>query len=301
MQSSPWVLIALALFSLGCLANPAEVDKPVEPYQQSGVDKVELTRQIQSLENQLKARMGAVVLSADGDTLWQYQTDQRFALTSTFKTLLCAQLLNTPGAADKAVTMANDDLVSYAPVMEKRIGDTVTGAELCAITLASSDNSAANLLLKLLGGPDQLTAFLRQQGDNITRLDRMETELNSAIPGDLRDTTTPNAMARTLQHLLLGQGLSKPAQQQLRQWMINNQVADGLLRSVLPDGWGIADRSGAGGNGARAITALVWPEEQAAKPWIIAIFIAETDAEFAERNQAIADLGQHIFKQLQGK
>ncbi|ASP40234.1 hypothetical protein CHH28_16800 [Bacterioplanes sanyensis] len=260
-----------------------------------------LTQQVQTVEASIGARIGVAVLAPDGRRGWHYQGDQRFALTSTFKTLLCAQLLNREGAANTMITMRQQDLVSYAPVMKTHIGETLSAAQLCGITLASSDNSAANLVLNALGGPMALTEFLRQHGDTTTRLDRMETELNSAIPGDVRDTTTPVAMVRTLRHLLVEQGLSSSAQQQLRQWMINNQVADGLLRSVLPARWQIADRSGAGGHGARAITALVWPVGEAQQPWVLAIYIAETDAEFAQRNAAIVAIGEAVFSIMTGK
>jgi beta-lactamase class A len=249
------------------------------------------------IERDLEARVGVAILAPNGDLAWAYQGEQRFALTSTFKSLLCAQLLASPNMNKQEVTVKQTDIVSYAPVMKERVGATMALPELCAITLATSDNSAANLVLDALGGPPALTEFLRQQGDDITRLDRRETQLNSAIPGDERDTTTPIAISKTLHRLLVAEGLPKAAQQQLRLWMQKNQVADGLLRKVLPQGWQIADRSGAGGHGARAITALVWPQG-AEQPWVIAIYMAETEASFADRNAAIASVGQQLFNQL---
>ncbi len=250
------------------------------------------------IERKLEARVGVAILAPNGDLAWSYQGEQRFALTSTFKSLLCAQLLASPDVNKQKVTIKQTDLVSYAPVIKERVGATMALPELCAITLATSDNSAANLVLDALGGPPALTEFLRQQGDDITRLDRRETQLNSAIPGDERDTTTPIAISKTLHRLLVAEDLPKAAQQQLRLWMQKNQVADGLLRKVLPKGWQIADRSGAGGHGARAITALVWPQG-AEQPWVIAIYMAETEASFADRNAAIASIGQQLFNQLQ--
>ncbi|GGY33384.1 beta-lactamase [Bacterioplanes sanyensis] len=249
------------------------------------------------IERDLEARVGVALLAPNGDLAWSYQGEQRFALTSTFKSLLCAQLLASPNMNKQEVTVKQTDIVSYAPVMKERVGATMALPELCAITLATSDNSAANLVLDALGGPPALTEFLRQQGDDITRLDRRETQLNSAIPGDERDTTTPIAISKTLHRLLVAEGLPKAAQQQLRSWMQNNQVADGLLRKVLPKGWQIADRSGAGGHGARAITALVWPPG-VEQPWVIAIYMAETEASFDDRNAAIASIGQQLFNQL---
>lgn len=127
----------------------------------------------------------------------------------------------------------------------------------------------------------------------MTRLDRREPELNQGLAADVRDTTTPNAISQSLKSLLFGSALSPSSQQQLQSWMAQNQVTGNLLRSVLPAGWTIADRSGAGGFGARSITAVVWAKEQS--PVIISIYIADTDAPMEARNQAIVTLGQAIF------
>ncbi len=100
---------------------------------------------------------------------------------------------------------------------------------------------------------------MRQIGDNVTRLDRWETELNEALPGDARDTTTPASMAATLRKLLTSQRLSARSQRQLLQWMVDDRVAGPLIRSVLPAGWFIADKTGASKRGARDCRPA-WPE-----------------------------------------
>ncbi|MCQ9617853.1 serine hydrolase [Paenalcaligenes niemegkensis] len=125
-------------------------------------------------------------------------------------------------------------------------GPKISLDALCAATLRTSDNTAANKVLEALGGPGAVTAFLRTIDDKTTRLDRWETELNEATPGDLRDTTTPAAMASSSQELLLGDALSPSARETLIKWLINNEVGGPLLRAGLPDDWRIGDRTGAG-------------------------------------------------------
>ena len=222
---------------------------------------------------------------------------KRVPLMSTFKTLACAKLLSDEAKGkltlDHPVTVEKSSLVTWSPVLEKRVGQAITLAQACAATMQMSDNSAANIILKQTGGPQALTRFLSDLGDNTTRLDRFETELNEARPGDPRDTTTPNAITATLDTLLFGKALSPGAQKQLTQWMKDNKVADNLLRSELPAGWQIADRSGAGGYGSRGITAIVWPVKRA--PIIVSIYITQTDASFEQRNKAIAEIGKVIF------
>ncbi|HKS34368.1 MAG TPA: serine hydrolase, partial [Enterobacteriaceae bacterium] len=115
----------------------------------------------------------------------------------------------------------------------------------------------------------------------------------SAIPGDERDTTTPIAVSQTLQKLTLGETLKLPSRRQLIQWMRDDKVADALLRSVLPAGWSIADKTGAGANGSRSIIAVVWP--LTGKPMIVAIYITETEASLTQSNEAIARLGKALF------
>ncbi|HBN48264.1 MAG: class A beta-lactamase [Thalassospira sp.] len=251
---------------------------------------------VQTVETRLDARVGVSILNVENGREWQYRADERFPLTSTFKLLACAAVLHKVDreseTLDRRITYRSDDLVTYSPITEKHVDSGMTIGELCEAALHLSDNTAANLVLDVLGGPDVLTAYLRDIGDDVTRLDRIEPDLNAATPGDARDTTTPNAMRATLTYLLLGDALSLESRQILEDWLTGNQVGGPLLRAGLPDDWKIADRTGAGGFGSRAIVAVIWPPER--KPVIVAIYITQTSASMEERNAAIADLGQEI-------
>ncbi|MFH8176708.1 class A beta-lactamase, partial [Klebsiella pneumoniae] len=205
---------------------------------------------IKQSESQLSGRVGMIEMDlASGRTLTAWRADERFPMMSTFKVVLCGAVLARVDAGDeqleRKIHYRQQDLVDYSPVSEKHLADGMTVGELCAAAITMSDNSAANLLLATVGGPAGLTAFLRQIGDNVTRLDRWETELNEALPGDARDTTTPASMAATLRKLLTSQRLSARSQRQLLQWMVDDRVAGPLIRSVLPAGWFIADKTGA--------------------------------------------------------
>ncbi|MFC4235317.1 class A beta-lactamase [Thalassospira xianhensis] len=251
---------------------------------------------IHAVETRLGARVGVSILNVENGREWQYREDERFPLTSTFKLLACAAVLHKVDfgteTLDRRITYGAEDLVPYSPITEKHVDGGMTIGELCEATLHLSDNTAANLILDALGGPGKLTAYLRDIGDDVTRLDRIEPDLNTAKPGDPRDTTTPDAMRALLAYLLLGDALSPESRQLLEDWLMGNQVGGPLLRAGLPDDWKIADRTGAGGFGSRAIAAVIWPPEQ--KPVIVAIYITQTSASMDERNAAIADLGQEI-------
>ena len=251
--------------------------------------------------SELEARIGFAAYDLESGRRWEYQADQRFPIASTFKTLACAALLHRVEAGqaqlDTPVSFTAGDLVTYSPVTEKYADvQAMTLAELCEATLATSDNTAANLVLRALGGPGAVTEFARQLGDDVTRLDRWETELNEARPGDLRDTTTPTAMVANLERLLLGDALSMESRAQLRGWLEANQVAEGLFRRVVPTDWVIADRTGAGGFGSRAITAVMWPPHR--QPLIVAIYITQTEAPISVSNQAIAVIAAALVEAL---
>lgn len=260
-----------------------------------------LLETVKAVEQRLDARVGVALYdSATGQT-WDYHGEDRFPLTSTFKTLACAALLakvdNGSANLARRVTFGKDDLVTYSPVTETHTGEAgMTLEELCEATMATSDNTAANLVLSAIGGPSGVTGFVRDLGDTVTRLDRTETTLNEATPGDQRDTTTPNAMVTNLRKLMLGDALSEGSRNTLISWLKGNRVSDNLLRAAIPQDWKIGDRSGAGGHGSRSITAVLWPPHR--QPLVIAIYITETGASFDERNGAIADIGRAVVRLL---
>ena len=71
-----------------------------------------------------------------------------------------------------------------------------------------------------MDGPAGLTAYARGLGDDFTRLDRIEPELNNVVRGDPRDTTTPAAMLPDMQKILLGDALSPQMRQKLESWLM---------------------------------------------------------------------------------
>jgi len=256
-----------------------------------------LVDKIEELENQLDAPIGVAIFDVKDKQLWSYKGDTRFPLMSTFKTLACAKLLsdaeNGLQSLDASVVITKEMIVEWSPITEPLIGERISLRQACSATMIMSDNTAANIVLTAIDGPKALTQFLRSIGDEVTRLDRMEPELNEAAYGDVRDTTTPIAIVSTLNSILFDEMLSQESKNQLKQWMIDTRITGALFRSVLPEGWSIADRSGAGGNGSRGITAIVWPEQDS--PVIISVYLTQTDTSLSQRNKVIADIGREIF------
>lgn len=253
-------------------------------------------------EKRIGARIGVAVVDTGDGSGFEYRGSERFPINSTHKAFLCGALLQQVDShvlslADTA-EIHEGDLVTYSPVTEKYLAPkTITYGELCRAAVSYSDNTAANVVVDRIGGVAAFNRFMQSLGDSVTRMDRKEPEINEGIPGDVRDTTTPSAAAASLQAMFFGTVLSADSAELLAEWMKGDAVANALLRKSLPAGWSIADKTGAGGNGSRSIIAVVYPPGKS--PWILSIYIAETKATMAERNESIARLGQVLFSAMQ--
>ncbi len=257
---------------------------------------------VSSIETDLDARVGIVVKDTATGWQWGYREDERFLMASTFKSVLCGAVLERVDEAElslsEPIQVEASDILDYAPVAETRVGATMTIGELCLATLDISDNTAANLLIDRLGGPGAVTDFALGLGDEVTRLDRMEPELNAPAADERFDTTSPAAMARTWEAMLLGEALSPDSRAQLADWMRLGGVTGALLRASAPDDWLVLDKSGAG-EGSRNLVAMVTPPDTA--PYVVSIYVAETDADFATRNEAVAQIGAAIVDLIRAR
>lgn len=256
-----------------------------------------LTQIATDVERSLGGRVGIAIIDTGSSWVWRHRSTERFPMNSTFKAPLCGAILARADAGtlalNETVAITADDIVPFAPVTAEKIGQTMTIGELCHATLDRSDNTAANLLIDRLGGTTAVTDYLRSIGDGTTRLDRMEPDLNNHTPGDPRDTTTPSAMADTWRTLLVGDALNDTSRAQLIAWMAQGSATGNLIRPSLPAGWIIADKSGGGRTGSRSVVALITPPQDA--PYIVAIYLADTPADWDTRNSAIARLGAAVI------
>ncbi|WP_323122307.1 class A beta-lactamase [Burkholderia alba] len=240
------------------------------------------------LERAAGGRLGVCALDTANGAMIGHRLGERFPFCSTFKLMLSAAVLaRSQHDADllaRRVRYTARDLVPYSPVTSQHVGDGMPVAALCAATLQYSDNTAANLLLKVLGGPAAVTAFARSIDDRLFRLDRWEPELNSAIPGDQRDTTTPEAMARSVRALAIDAALQPAPRAQLQDWLRGNTTGDQRIRAGVPAGWQVGDKTGTGSYGTANDTGVLWPPARA--PIVLAVYYTREIAD-AKANDAI--------------
>ena len=251
------------------------------------------------LEKEYGGRLGIAAYDLQHQFQLHYRGNERFALCSTLKGLLVANVLHRidqhQESLSRPIHYDRADILDYAPVTKTHLDEGVMSvAALSQATLQLSDNTAANLLLKTIGGPEALTDYLRSIGDNTTRLDRIEPALNSNLAGDLRDTTTPAAMLATLNTLLLGDHLSDVSKQRLIQWLIGNQTGDDKIRAGVPSTWLVGDKTGSGPNGAFNDVAIIWPET--GKPYLLVIYYSESMLTKQKKAELLAKISESVSK-----
>lgn len=247
-----------------------------------------------AIERRSGGRMGIAVLQADG-SLQGHRLEERFPMCSTFKWLAAACVLQRVDQGrerlDRRIPFGRDVLLPHSPVTSRYVGAGMTLGELCRATIVTSDNAAGNLVLESVGGPRGLTAYARSLGDEVTRLDRMEPELNDVPEGDARDTTSPRAMAMLLHKHLLGDALSPAGRALLATWLEATETNDKRLRADLPAGWRMGSKTGTSRVCAND-AGIFWPPGR--PPVIVAAYVTATRAPDAERNGAIADVARWV-------
>ncbi len=243
-------------------------------------------------------RLGVAVLDTGRRTRIEHRADERFPLCSTFKFLAAALVLaridRGEETLDRRIVYTEAELVPYSPVTEQFAGvEGMTLADLCAAALTRSDNTAGNLLLASFGGPAVLTAYARELGDSVTRLDRIEPALNEAAPGDPRDTTTPAAMLANLEKIVLGDALSPSSRERMTAWLLANTTGNARLRAGLPPDWRIGDKTGSSTNGVANDIAVLWPPDR--PPLVIAAYyLAGSPSALEARDAVLADVARIV-------
>ncbi len=254
-------------------------------------------KRLAAIEAREGGRLGVAVVDTGTGRRLEHRADERFPMCSTFKLLAAAATLKRmdEGAErlDRKIAYGPSDLLDYAPIAKAHVADGgMTLADLCAAAIDWSDNTAANLILDVIGGPAGFNQFARSLGDSVTRLDRNEPGLNAATPGDERDTTTPRAMAQDMSQALLDDVLSEASRRQLQGWLIDDKVGDKRLRAGLPSSWRIGDKTGSGDHGTANTIAIILPPDRAAI--IAAVYYTESAAPMDVRNAIHKEIGALI-------
>lgn len=275
------------------------------PSSQAGSKKItldETKKQLAQLEKKTGGRIGVYANKTGDKRYLGYRENERFPMMSTAKLLMVgaalAQSMHDPSFLDQTLTYTEADVKKsgYSPITSRRIPHSMTIHDLCSATIQYSDNTAANLIMKQLGGPHTIQQFARRIHNDAFRLDQYEPELNTVIPGQYSNTSTPKAMATSLQQLVLGNTLSLPNKQLLQQWLIGNTTGKDRIRSVLPKEWQVGDKTGTGPYGATHDLAIIWPSTE--KPIILAIYFIQSTQQAKANEEMVASIARIVLTYL---
>ena len=287
-------LLATALSGASCAtARPGAASPHADPHADGPLE-----RHWQALEKQAGGLLGVTLIDPQRGQQFSWRGDERFPMCSTFKWPLAAALLAEVDAGreslDRVLPYSRDELLPHSPISEQHVGAGMRIGDLCAATVAHSDNAAANVLLRALGGPAAFNRFVRSRGDGTTLLARNEPEVNDAHHGDPTDTTSPRAMATLMQRLVLGDGLSTRSREQLKAWGLATVTSGTRLRASLPAGWQLADKTGTSGRGSTNDVGVYWTS--AGRPIVVAAFLTGSTVSAAEQNRVHAQIAAQVFE-----
>lgn len=263
--------LVLGLASLAAACAPGGANAPLHE---------DAERQLAELERKVGGRLGLLAVDTGSGARVARRSGERFAMCSTFKIVLVAALLSRVErgelSLDERVPFSAADLLDHADVTTAHVAEgAMSLGDLCDAAVEVSDNTATNLLLPKVGGPAGLTAYARGLGDTATRFDRNELSLNENLPGDPRDTSTPEAFLATMQKILLGDALRPASRERILAPMKRSHTGDRRLRAGLPRDWVVAGKTGSGGRNTVNNVAVVWPPNR--RPIVIASYLSESE------------------------
>ncbi|MER7699871.1 MULTISPECIES: class A beta-lactamase [unclassified Streptomyces] len=296
------VLVTVPLAACGSEPEPLSPSPAGKATGSPSAATGEAGRAFAALEREYAARLGVYAVDTGSGHTVSHRDGERFAYASTFKALAAGAVLREHGldGLEKVVTYRREDLVDHSPVTEKHVATGMSLGDLCAAAIHRSDNTAGNLLFDAIGGPRRLQAVLAELGDEVTLMERRETELNEWSPGAVRDTSTPRALAEDLRAFVLGDALGKPERARLVQWLRTSTTGGELIRAGVPKGWTVGDKSGAGGTyGTRNDIAVVWPPDAA--PLVVAVLSNRKEADADFDNTLIAKAASAAVGALTGQ
>ncbi|MEV0483289.1 class A beta-lactamase [Streptomyces sp. NPDC050508] len=257
----------------------------------------DITTELSVLEEQHRARVGVFAHHLGTEKTVLHRADELFPMCSVFKTLAAAAVLRDLDRHGevlyRVVHYTEADLVDGSDRTRAHLADGMTVEQLADVAIRYSDNGAGNLLLREVGGPTAITRFARSLGDRVTRLDRWETELNSAEPDRITDTTSPRAIGGLYRGLVLGDALRRPDRDRLTTWLLNNTTSAARFRAGLPATWTIADKTGSGDYGTANDVGIAWTE--AGDPVVLAVLTTKpTLPDAPYDNQLVADTAKLV-------
>lgn len=263
---------------------------------------ISVQQKLAQLEASFGGKLGVAAINTANHMQVQYHAAQRFPIGCTSKVMGVAAILKMsmadPALLQQKLTYTKADLAlaSWTPITQKHLTDGMTVAELSAAAISYSDNAAMNTLIKKMGGLKTVNAFARSIGDNTFRVDHWYPAEASVTPGSLDDTTTPAAMAKSVQQLVLGSVLATPQRELLQTWLKNTTTGDSRIRAGVPKGWVVGDKTGTSNYGTTNDVAVIWPPKCA--PIVIAVYSTQQKKDATHQDAILAAATRIVLEEF---
>lgn len=264
--------------------------------------KNHVSQKLHQLEVINHVDIGLSAIDTYNNIYFNFNSNKRFPMDSTSKLMTISAILKRSETdsdlLQKKIFFTENDVKKsgYAPITRKHIKKGMTVADHCDAALVYSDNTAENSLMKILGGPNKVTQFARSIGDEKFLLVRWEPALNSAIPQDKRDTTTPLAMADSVQKLVLGNALGNLQRHYLRDWLKHCKTGKNRIRAGVPHNSIVADKTGTGGYGSIGDIGVVW--RQHASPVVLVVYVRKNEKNSHTSGKIIAQITKIVMNAI---
>ena len=289
MRTAFHLALAAASLTAGCQRIPVNLAS-------------QFATQTQAIERSTGGRLGVALVDQYESVLLEHRGDERFAFCSTFKLFLAGMALDGSRAGawslDDRLPVAKEDIVSHSPATETFVGQgSMPMGEAARAAVVVGDNTAANLLLRKMGGIHAFNDWMKRHFDKTTHLDRYETDLNQNLAGDARDTTTPSQIARSAAGLVLGHWLPDDQRQTLRNWLVESTTGLNRIRANLSPEWIVGDKTGTCGGAGRSSyndLAFILPNGPKGEGYVFAVYLDDPKAEAADANAAIASIARAV-------
>jgi beta-lactamase class A len=263
-------------------------------------DSDSLRATIERVAREAQGRVGAAVVVLESGDSVAINEDQRFPMQSVYKLPIAMAVLNDVdrGALDldRKVTVARRDLVpspAHSPIRDKHPGGGVNLGlrELLWFAIVQSDGTASDVLLRIAGGPERVTNYLRKLGVQGVVVATSEAEMTRGEGMQYRNAASPNGVIALLRLLQKGQALSMPSRVLLQQFLIETDTGPNRIKGLLPAGTVVAHKTGTSQtvNGLTRATndvgIVTLPD---GRHMAVAIFVADSTANVTVRENVIA-------------
>jgi beta-lactamase class A len=272
----------------------------------AGAQQIKPTLTVQKKLAELEAssggRIGVSAIDTASNQRIQYRAEERFPMGCTSKVIGVAAILKKSMADNsllqQKVIYTKKDLADWSPITKNHLADGMTIEELGAAAISYSDNTAMNLLAEKLGGPQAINAFARSTGDNFFRVDHEWPEIAaSGGPDNVYDSSTPAAMEKIFQQIVIGNVLAAPQREELVTWLKNNTTGDARIRAGVPKAWIVGDKTGTGSSyGSTNDIGIIWPSKCA--PIVVAIYYTNNKKDATKREDIVASVTRSLINEF---